>query len=498
MGLEKDFTSLDAQREACELFVRSQVHAGWIALEDRYDDGGFTGANLERPAFQKLMRDIESGSVDLVIVYKIDRLSRSLLDFARVMERLTKHGVGLVSITQNFSTTDAMGRLTLNMLMSFAEYEREMIAERTRDKIAAARRRGKWTGGLLPLGYRLEDGKLVIEEDEALTVREIFSLYLETRSLVHVVEQLRDRGRKTKAYVSKNGNVRSAKAWTKQSVLRVLRNPVMAGQIHSNGAFFPGEHEGIISSDEFNRVKAMLDGKPAPRMPTVRNPAYVLRRVLKCGRCGATLLPASTQKGGRTYRYYRCLTRDQQGKGACGAPQLPARAIEDLVVGYIKRFASTPGAVEEVERLVSQRVDVAIADRLPERKRLVDQIARMAARERNLSDEIEAAAGRAPHAREALINRLDQAVQCLRESQQQLSLLETEVLALEDARKEAEWVRRILTDFDRMWQVATPDTQARIIRALVDSIEVDDRTGEVKVHLIAVSAPPAHQPEAHA
>jgi site-specific DNA recombinase len=145
------------------------------------------------------MREIESGAVDLVIVYKIDRLSRSLLDFARVMERMSKLGVGLVSVTQNFSTTDAMGRLTLNMLMSFAEYEREMIAERTRDKIAAARRRGKWTGGLLPLGYRLEEGKLVIEEDEAMIVREVFSLYLETRSLVHVVEQLRDRGRKTKA-----------------------------------------------------------------------------------------------------------------------------------------------------------------------------------------------------------------------------------------------------------------------------------------------------------
>lgn len=289
------------------------------------------------------MRDIEAGLVDLVIVYKIDRLSRSLLDFARVMERLTKHGTGLVSVTQNFSTTDAMGRLTLNMLMSFAEYEREMIAERTRDKISAARRRGKWTGGLVPLGYRIENGKLIIDEGEAAIVREIFASYIEHRSLFRVVDTLRDRGRKTKAYVSKTGNVRAAKAWTKHAVLRVLRNPVVAGLIHSDGTFFAGEHEPIISAEDFNHVKALLSGKGACRPPTVRNPAYLLRGVVRCARCGAAMTPGSTHKDTRTYRYYRCLTREKQGAGACASPPLPARPVEDLVIKYIRDFAQRVG-----------------------------------------------------------------------------------------------------------------------------------------------------------
>lgn len=488
-GLEKDFTSLDAQREACELFIRSQVHAGWVVLDERYDDGGFTGANLERPGFQKLMRDIEAGEIDLVIVYKIDRLSRSLLDFARVMERLSKHGTGLVSITQNFSTTDAMGRLTLNMLMSFAEYEREMIAERTRDKISAARRRGKWTGGLVPLGYRAENGKLFIEEEEATIVREVFTSYVEHRSLFHVVETLRDRGRKTKAYVSKTGNVRAAKAWTKHSVLRVLHNPVVAGLIHSNGTFFAAEHEPIVSAEEFHRVKALLSGKPAQRAPTVRNPAYLLRGVVQCGRCGATMTPGSTRKDARTYRYYRCLTREKQGPGACASPPLPARPVEELVIKYIREFAQEASAVAEIECVVHGRVDGDLAAIRPERQKLVEQIGRTSARVRALSDEVEGAAGKSHHAHAALLDRLEQAAHSLQDMQKDLSRIEREVNALETARAEADWVVRTLSDFDRVWAVMTPENRGRLVDALVDGVVVDDRTGAVSVHLAVLSRP---------
>lgn len=487
-GLEKDFTTLDAQREACGAFIRSQVHAGWVELDERYDDGGFTGANLERPAFQRLMQDIEAGLIDLVIVYKIDRLSRSLLDFARVMERLTKHGTGLVSVTQNFSTTDAMGRLTLNMLMSFAEYEREMIAERTRDKISAARRRGKWTGGLVPLGYSVENGKLIIEPDEAAIVRDIFASYIEHRSLFRVVDTLRDGGRKTKAYVSKAGNVRAAKAWTKHSVLRVLRNPVVAGLIHSDGTFFAGEHEPIISAEDFNHVKALLSGGGSRRSP-VRNPAYLLRGVVRCARCGATMTPGSTRKGARAYRYYRCLTREKQGPGACASPPLPARPVEELVIKYILDFAHQETSVSEITRVVGARVDDRLTALRPERQKLIEQIGRTSARVRNLSQEVEDNAGKNVHAHAALLERLEQAARALQELQRELSRVEGEVSALDDSRSDADWVARILGDFDRMWSIMTPDNRRRLVEALVDRVVVDDRSGAVSVHLAVLSRP---------
>jgi len=218
-GLDQEFNSLDAQRETCAQYVRNQACLGWQLSSEIYDDGGFTGANIERPAFTRLMQDVEAGKIDVVVVYKVDRLSRSLLDFAKVMDRFNRAGAAFVSVTQNFSTADAMGRLTLNMLMSFAEFEREMIAERTRDKIAASRRKGKWTGGSSPLGYDVVDRKLVVNEVEAALVRRIYDLYLDKRSAVAVAQALNAEHRTTKHHIASNGNSRGARDWDKNSVL---------------------------------------------------------------------------------------------------------------------------------------------------------------------------------------------------------------------------------------------------------------------------------------
>ncbi|MCG8556929.1 MAG: recombinase family protein [Proteobacteria bacterium] len=273
-GLEQEFSSLDAQREACERYVEGQGHLGWRLLPERYDDGGFTGANLERPAFQRLIEDIEAGKIDIVVVYKVDRLSRSLLDFARVMARFNDAGTAFVSVTQNFSTADAMGRLTLNMLMSFAEFEREMIAERTRDKIHAARRRGQWTGGQVPTGYRVEDKRLVIDELEALIVRETFELYEQHRSALAVAQLLNERGRTTKRHKAKNGRVRKARPWSKDAVLRILKNAIYAGYMPCGDELHDGEHEGLIARDRFRRVQALLDSRRGTTSSRGRNPEY--------------------------------------------------------------------------------------------------------------------------------------------------------------------------------------------------------------------------------
>ena len=340
-GLEQDFNSLDAQREACAGYIQRQP--GWTLVGTRYDDGGFSGANIERPAFQRLLVDIEAGKIDVVIVYKVDRLSRSLLDFAKVMERFSKSGASFVSVTQNFSTADAMGRLTLNMLMSFAEFEREMIGERTRDKMAAARRKGKWTGGPVPLGYRVEDKRLVVDEMEAVIVREVFALYLEQRSTLAVARVLNQRHRSTKRHRAVNGNLREARAWTKGDVTRVLKNPVYAGYMSCGAELHDAEHAATIPRETFTEVRALLESAAGAGKDPVRNPDYVLRGLLRCARCGGSLTPASTRKGGHEYRYYRCVTRDKKGKEACPSKPVTAEAIEEYVLARL-REATADGA----------------------------------------------------------------------------------------------------------------------------------------------------------
>ncbi|MGB9610557.1 MAG: recombinase family protein, partial [Bryobacteraceae bacterium] len=223
-GLDSDFNTLDAQRESAEAYIASQRHEGWVALPQKYDDGGFTGANLERPALQRLLSDIRDGLVNCVVVYKVDRLTRSLLDFARIMEVLDKHGATFVSVTQQFNTTASLGRLTLNILLSFAQFEREMIAERTRDKMSAARRKGKWVGGNPVLGYdvRPEGGALVVNEEEAAQVRAIFALYLELGSLLPVVEELSRRGWTLKRWTTRDGKTAGGKTFTRPRLHQLL------------------------------------------------------------------------------------------------------------------------------------------------------------------------------------------------------------------------------------------------------------------------------------
>jgi len=259
-GLQQEFNSLDAQREAAEAYIRSQLHAGWIALAERYDDGGFTGANLERPALRKLLVDIETGKIDCVLVYKVDRLSRSLLDFARLMEVFERRKVSLVSITQPLNTTGSMGRLTLNILLSFAEFERQMIADRTRDKMAAARRKGKWVGGKPVLGYDVAKtgGKLVVNVEEARQVQSIFALYLQHRSLEAVLAETQARRWTTKRWRTRDGHEHLGRSFTKPTLLRLLRNVVYLGRVSHEGALYPGEQEAIVEQTIWERAQEVL------------------------------------------------------------------------------------------------------------------------------------------------------------------------------------------------------------------------------------------------
>jgi DNA invertase Pin-like site-specific DNA recombinase len=477
-GLEQEFNSLDAQREACIGYIQRQP--GWKLVDERYDDGGFTGANLERPAFQRLLQDIDAGKIDVVVVYKVDRLSRSLLDFAQVMDRFNKAGAAFVSVTQNFSTADAMGRLTLNMLMSFAEFEREMIAERTRDKIAAARRKGKWTGGPVPLGYDVVDKKLVVNELEAVVVRELFSLYEQHRSAMVVARLLNKAGRTTKHHRANNGNVRAGKRWTKDAVLRALRNPVYAGLMSCGGELHESEHQVLIDRERFRRVQGTLDGQTAAKKHRGRNPDYLLRGILRCARCGAAMTPASTRKGGKEHRYYRCVTRDKNGRKACASRPLTAGAIEMFVVERLREAAAGGVLAADVERRLRARAEHRRSELLTERRDLPPVIAKLSAEGRRLVEKIGEANGAAQR---LLDQRIAEVGAELGRAEQRLADVERALAAVERAEIETRWVLQALADFDAAWDILTAENRARLVRALVRSVEVDEPTGNVTVTL---------------
>src|SRR5437588_2194117 len=262
-GLEQEFNSLQAQCEACEAYIRSQRHEGWVLARTRYDDGGFSGGNMERPALQRLLADIQGGRIDIIVVYKVDRLTRSLADFARLVEIFDAQGVSFVSVTQQFNTTSSMGRLTLNVLLSFAQFEREVTGERIRDKIAASKQKGMWMGGNPPLGYDIEERKLVVNPAEAEQVRQIFALYLELASVRRLKDAVDQHGWTTKRHTTSAGKLQGGRPISRGHLYRILANPIYIGRIAHKGQLHPGQHEALIAPETWEAVQAQLAANKA-------------------------------------------------------------------------------------------------------------------------------------------------------------------------------------------------------------------------------------------
>jgi site-specific DNA recombinase len=341
-GLEQEFNSLDAQREACEAYVLSQRAEGWILVPDRYDDGGVSGATLERPALKRLLADIESHRVDVVVVYKIDRLSRALMDFAKLVEVFDRNQVTFVSVTQAFNTTTSMGRLTLNILLSFAQFEREVIGERIRDKFAASRRKGMWMGGWAPLGYDIKDRKLIVNEAEAELVRAIFARFARRIPPQQLVEQLAKEGA-----LNKNG-----KLIDKGYLYRVLHNRVYLGEAVHKGTAYLGEHMPIVDKSVWDQVHALITPNPQIRAkrPLGRTPAIL--KGLIFGPTGAAMTPAHVRKKGKLYRYYVSTEVLRRGSSSCLIRRVPAAQIEDAVLSQIRKLLQSPEIIVATWRAV--------------------------------------------------------------------------------------------------------------------------------------------------
>ena len=339
-GLDMEFNTLDAQREACEAYIASQKSEGWVATRDRYDDGGFSGGNLERPGLKQLLADIDDGLIDVVVVYKIDRLSRSLMDFSKLVEVFDRNGVTFVSVTQSFNTTTSMGRLTLNILLSFAQFEREVIGERIRDKVAASRKRGIWMGGYVPLGYDVQDRKLLVNDAEAASVRRIFERFVELGSATVLARELRRDG-----FRNKQGTLID-----KGYLYRLLNNRVYRGEAVHKGKAYPGEHDAIIDEALWDQVHAILKKSPRKRANNSRSRTPALLKGLIFSDTGAAMTPTSTKKGAKLYRYYVSMDiiKNRETGEETAPMRLAAGMVEDAVVTEVRRILQTPEVVSQV------------------------------------------------------------------------------------------------------------------------------------------------------
>jgi site-specific DNA recombinase len=361
-GLEQEFNSLDAQREAGEAYVASQRHEGWTLVPDYYDDGGFSGGSMERPALKRLLADIAAGKIDVIVVYKVDRLSRSLADFAKMVEIFDAHTVSFVSVTQQFNTTTSMGRLTLNILLSFAQFEREVIGERVRDKVAASKRKGMWMGGSPPYGYDVIERRLVINDAEAAVVRKIFQRFLVLRSTTKLTEELRQEGCLTKSYVTGSGRHKQGRLMDKGFLYKLLSNPVYLGETRHRDQVYPGQHIAIIDRAQWLEVRRIMEENPTARGNAARaqNPA-LLRGLIRCGGCDSGMTPTHTRRHGRQYRYYTPNAKIKKSCNTCPVGNVPAGEVEDIVMAQVKAVLATPEMIIKTWR-AAQREDANITE----------------------------------------------------------------------------------------------------------------------------------------
>lgn len=354
-GLSMEYNSLEAQRDAAEAYIRSQVHEGWTLVQDRYDDPAYSGGNMERPALKRLMEDVKEGKVQMVVVYKIDRLSRSLMDFATLARLFEQHGASFTSVTEQFSTANAIGRLHLNMILSFAQFEREIASERIRDKVAASKRKGMWMGGHPPLGYDVVERKLIVNPAEAEVVRGMFKRFLEVRSLLQLAHELKEAGVMSKGCISKRGKVVEPKALTTSVIHHILRNHVYVGKIHHKGEFFGGQHEPIVPQELWQQVQDSF--KTLPPRKAGRSPKgahnSVLSGLVFCKCCKSAMCHTYTRKKqGRMYRYFTSSAVRRGASDHCAVGTVAAPELEQMVLGQIRALFRQPEAITEVwERL---------------------------------------------------------------------------------------------------------------------------------------------------
>lgn len=464
-GLEQACNSIDAQRAAAEAYIASRAGLGWVCLPERYDDGGVSGGTLERPSLRRLMDAIEAKRVDVVVVYRLDRWTRSIRDFGALSDRLERAGVGLASITESIDTATPGGRLVLHTLLSFAQYERELAAERTAHKIAASRRRGMWTGGRPVLGYDAVDGRLEINHAEAERVRAIFARYMELGSIDALARELDAAGERTKRWVARDGTPQGGARLHKSVLHGLLTNPLYVGRVPHKGATYPGLHAAIVPEEVFGRVARMLLENRASGASLTRNRhGGLLKGLVRCGCCGTPMSHTSTRtRRGEVHRYYVCRGWSLRGGRKCATPNLPAESLERLVVGRARPRLTGPGMARRILAVSLARWE-ASRDALEARLALAEaDLVAATARLR---------AGLDPRAANARA-----------ESERRISAIRSELDRHGALRPTAEGIASALAEFEALWSALSPRERRELLGTAVRGVVFESVVGEVVIEL---------------
>ena len=478
--LDKEFNSLEAQRETCENYIASYSNDGWSSLPEQYSDAGISGATVHRPSLQRLLRDIEDGTVNVVVVYKYDRLSRSMLDFLKLLDLFKRHGVSFVSVSQRFDTSTPVGEMTLNMLLSFAQFERQIIAERTRDKVRAARRRGRWTGGRPVLGYDVVDSRLAVNKDEVPQVKAIFELYVETPSLIAVVQELDRRGWRQKRWTTKTGNERGGSPWNKSSLRTLLANPLYLGKQKLGDETFGGEHKAIVTKKLFDHVQELMAGnRDTCGGTTLNGSGFLLRGLLRCSACDSAMTPHGTKSRGRAYRYYTCVAAQKQGHATCPSKSISADKVEAFIVDQIRRIGADPQLQDETFRAAVGQVKAQRRGLRAERKRLERDLTTSRADVEHLVGAVSRVEGSAADAIAAELAKAQSHVQTV---EARIHDINDELDALKAQDVDRDDLARALEEFDPIWEALLIPERERIMRLLVETIGYDGGAGEMSIH----------------
>ena len=461
-GLDQHFNSLDAQRAGGEAFILSQKGEGWVCLPDRYDDGAYSGGNMDRPALKRLLADVAAGLIDIVIVYKTDRLTRSIRDFSKIMEVFDAREVSLVAVTQSFNTATSMGRLTLHMLLSFAQFERELASERTRDKIALQRQRGQWTGGRPMIGFDITPTGLVVNPTEAALVRDIFRWYLEEKSLSKVLDRLASKGITNKRWTSKAGKPQGGIPFAKSTLSQLLSSIIYRGLVPHKGKTYPGLHAAIIDEVVFQRVQEMLAENARCGPSAIRNRHHgLLKGLITCACCGKTMVHTFTTKSGTTRRYYACNSRIGVQAKRCKGGSLPAGQVEEFVLDKVRHRFSEPEMVTRVMDLVREQSDERRRDLEAQRTLIVDEI-----------ESAQAVLNAGPNADAS--DRHEQATRTLTDIDRQLA-------GIAAAQVDRATVVQGLTEFTPIWVSLSPTERASLLATVVGGVTWNAVQGEIAI-----------------
>lgn len=482
-GLDQDFNTLDAQRESGAAYIASQRGEGWTEVATHYDDGGFTGGNMDRPALRRLLDDIKAGLVDCVIVYKVDRLSRSLLDFSRIMETLDAAGCSFVSVTQQFNTCSSMGRLTLNILLSFAQFEREIISERTRDKMGAARRKGKYLGGRPILGYDInrETKRLVVNESEAVRVRQIFDLYLEHEGLIPTVDAIESLGWRTKLWVTKSGKSVGGIRFNKNALHCLLTNRIYLGKVTYHDEVHEGEHDAIVDPETFDRVQTTLRSNRINSGDRLHgHSAGVLAGLMRCTACDSAMTHSTG--GGRTkskrYRYYVCSKAMKRGRKTCPRPSLPADEIERFIIAQLQSLTIDEALLNETCNRVRRSVNERRDEVQREHSLLTAEIQRTDRAIDALSTPTTSAA------RESVrLDSLAKLSEHHHRDRQRMIELQEQLAAINSATPDRISILKAIGDLETLWDHLTIGERCRLMSLLVERIDHDPTTSNLSITL---------------